>query len=177
LIEKKGFETSLRAFATFRKKHPDAHFTIAGEGPMLPDLRTLTRELGLEDSVCFAGFLPQARLREAFYQSDIFVHPSELGPDGNQEGVPNSMLEAMASGLPVFATNHGGIPEAIDHGVSGVLVPERSHETLADELLEWTERPRDLQQLARMGARVVADKFEQRGQVRALEAIYDEALL
>jgi colanic acid/amylovoran biosynthesis glycosyltransferase len=176
LIEKKGFETSLRAFATFLKRYPRARFTIAGEGPLLEELQTLARELGLQDRVCFAGFLSQAQLREAMYEAHIFVHPSELGADGNQEGVPNSMLEAMASGLPVFATNHGGIPEAIENDVSGVLVPERDHAALADAVLNRIERPQDFERLARAGARVISDKFEQQTQVRALEAIYDEAL-
>lgn len=107
LIEKKGFVTSLRAFATFQGRNPAAVFTIAGEGPMRAELEELTRELGVQNRVCFAGFLSQERLRAAFYESHIFLHPSELGADGNQEGVPNSMLEAMASGLPVFATRHG----------------------------------------------------------------------
>ncbi|HEY2714335.1 MAG TPA: glycosyltransferase [Chthoniobacterales bacterium] len=176
LIEKKGFKTSLRAFARFWKEHPQASFTIAGEGSMREELQTLARELGLEAAVRFAGFLSQTQLREAFYQAHIFVHPSELGADGNQEGVPNSMLEAMASGLPVFATDHGGIPEAIENGVSGVLVPERDHEALAGALLSWTGRSQNLEQLARAGARAVSDKFEQQAQVRGLEAIYAEAL-
>jgi glycosyltransferase involved in cell wall biosynthesis len=177
LIEKKGLKTSLRAFARFWKEHPQANFTIAGEGPMAEELQTLARDLGLEEAIRFAGFLSQTQLRAEFYQAHIFLHPSELGADGNQEGVPNSMLEAMASGLPVFATNHGGIPEAIENGVSGVLVPERDHEALADALLRWTDRSQDLERLARAGARAVADKFEQQAQVRALEAIYAEALL
>jgi glycosyltransferase involved in cell wall biosynthesis len=143
---------------------------------MRKELVELARKLRVQDRVRFAGFLAQAQLREAFYQSHIFLHPSELGADGNQEGVPNSMLEAMASGLPVFATHHGGIPEAIEHGRSGVLVGERDHTALAAALLEWTKRPEDLARLAQDGARAVAAKFEQRAQVRALEDFYLEAI-
>jgi glycosyltransferase involved in cell wall biosynthesis len=175
LIEKKGFRTSLRAFAEFQRENPAAEFVIAGEGPMRHELELLARELGIEERVRFAGFLSQERLREQFYRSHIFLHPSELGADGNQEGVPNSMLEAMASGLPVFATRHGGIPEAIEDGVSGVLVDERDHASLAQALCDWTSRLQKLDQLARAGARAVREKFEQRAQVRVLEEIYAEA--
>src|SRR5205085_1441355 len=109
-------------------------------------------------------------------QAHIFLHPSELGADGNQEGVPNSMLEAMASGLPVFATNHGGIPEAIESEASGVLVAERDHAGLAGALVEWTSRPEALTGIAEAGAHAVAAKFEQEAQARALEHFYFEAL-
>ncbi|MBA3544304.1 MAG: glycosyltransferase [Chthoniobacterales bacterium] len=176
LIEKKGLKTSLRAFATFRKKNPKSVFTIAGEGPLQEELQSRARELGISDAVRFVGFLSQERLREKFYEAHLFLHPSELGEDGNQEGVPNAMLEAMASGLPVFATNHGGIPEAIESRVSGVLVAERDDAALAEALLDWTSRPGELSQLAGEGARAVAAKFEQSAQVRALEDIYFEAL-
>lgn len=176
LIEKKGFATSLRAFAEFQKEHPAAVFTIAGEGPMRAELEELTRELGVWERVHFAGFLSQEKLREAFYDAHLFLHPSELGADGNQEGVPNSMLEAMASGLPVFATTHGGIPEAIENVVSGVLVNERDHAALAGALLEWASRPDKLSSLAQAGAQAIAEKFEQKAQVRALEDIYREAI-
>jgi colanic acid/amylovoran biosynthesis glycosyltransferase len=176
LIEKKGLTTSLRAFALFRKQNPTAAFTIAGEGPLLDELQSLTRELDLQDAVRFTGFLAQAELREEFQRAHIFLHPSELGRDGNQEGVPNAMLEAMASGLPVFATRHGGIPEAIEHEVSGVLVPERDDAALAAALSKWTQQPEALSALARRGAETVAEKFEQQKQARALENIYFEAL-
>jgi len=176
LIEKKGFQTSLRAFAAFQQKNPTASFTIAGEGPMEEQLRSLARELGVGGRVRFTGFLSQVRLREEFFQSHIFLHPSELGGDGNQEGVPNAMLEAMASGLPVFATKHGGIPEAIEDGVSGILVDERDHAALAEALLGWTRRPGELSEVGQNAAAAVAKKFERKAQARDLENIYFEAI-
>lgn len=175
LIEKKGFTTSLRAFAAFRQVHQTSRFTIAGEGPLLEELRALARELGVEEAVRFAGFLSQAELRAEFAAAHIFLHPSVVGRDGNQEGVPNAMLEAMASGLPVFATRHGGIPEAIEERVSGVLVAEGDDEALARELLDWTARTEALSALAQNGAEAVAQKFEQGAQARALEDFYFEA--
>jgi colanic acid/amylovoran biosynthesis glycosyltransferase len=172
LIEKKGFETSLRAFAEFQRQNPSASFIIAGKGPLLDSLRELTRRLGIAERVRFAGFLSQLELREEFYRAHIFLHPSELGKDGNQEGVPNAMLEAMASGLPVFATRHGGIPEAIDDGISGVLVSERDHGALASALISSTRRPEELTRLGRAGAAAVAAKFDLQAQARRLEEIY-----
>jgi glycosyltransferase involved in cell wall biosynthesis len=176
LIDKKGLRTSLRAFAEFARAYPQAQFTIAGEGPLLPELQELARELGVADRVTFAGFLTQTELRDLFARSHIFLHPSETGPDGNQEGVPNSMLEAMASGLPVFATTHGGIPEAIEHSVSGVLVPEGDQAALAAAVLEYAAALARLTSLARAGAESVAAKFEQSAQVRHLEDCYLEAI-
>lgn len=176
LIEKKGLRTSLRAFAAFVRQYLQARFTIAGEGPMRHELEEEARQLGVFDQVTFAGFVSQMELRALFERSHIFLHPSETGPDGNQEGVPNSMLEAMASGLPVFATTHGGIPEAIEHGVSGVLLPERDADGLARELLRAVSAPEILRELAEGGAAAVAEKFEQKAQVRKLEDYYFEAI-
>jgi glycosyltransferase involved in cell wall biosynthesis len=176
LIEKKGLRVSLRAFAQFAAQHPAATFTIAGEGPLRSELGRSAAELGVADKVFFPGFISQNQLRELFYQSHIFLHPSEVGGDGNQEGVPNSMLEAMASGLPVFATEHGGIPEAIESGRSGILVKERDDTALALILFERTANPEGLAAIARNGAEVVRKYFEQTGQTRQLEDYYLEAI-
>ena len=172
LIEKKGVATSLRAFAEFSARHPGSTITIAGEGPLLEELQALARELKIDNRVSFRGFVSQEQLREIFYASHIFLHPSETGRDGNQEGVPNSMLEAMASGLPVFATNHGGIPEAIETGISGVLVAECDHAALAQALLDAVQDRHLLARLALLGSQAVGEKFDQRAQVRRLEEIY-----
>jgi colanic acid/amylovoran biosynthesis glycosyltransferase len=172
LVQKKGIATTLHAFTAFLIHYPQATLTIAGEGPMLGELQELTRKLKIHDRVALPGFVSQEKLREIYYASHIFLHPSETGSDGNQEGIPNSMLEAMATGLPVFATEHGGIPEAIENGVSGILVPERDYEALSRALLD-AARDRDLLvRLAGNGAKVVAEKFDQRNQIRRLEEIY-----
>lgn len=176
LIEKKGVRTSLRAFAKFAHRYPRATFTIAGEGPLQNRLVAEAEQLGIADKISFVGFVSQEELRELFHRAHIFLHPSETGADGNQEGVPNSMLEAMASGLPVFATTHGGIPEAIDHGRSGILVAERDADALAAGLLRAAEQPEYLSAIAAAGASAVREKFEQRVQVQQLEDLYFEAM-
>jgi colanic acid/amylovoran biosynthesis glycosyltransferase len=172
LIEKKGLKTTLRAFAKFRKEFAAARLTIAGEGPQLDELQSLARELQLAGAVDFVSFVSQEKLRELFYSSHIFVHPSETGRDGNQEGVPNSMLEAMASGLPVFATRHGGIPEAVEDNVSGILVNERDHRALGDALIDCAKDSARLAAMGHAASESVAKKFSQANQTRWLEEIY-----
>ncbi len=176
LIEKKGLLTSLIAFAKFSESFPQSKFTIAGDGPLRDHLEAQANSLGLGDRITFTGFVSQEKLRELFYRSHIFLHPSERGADGNQEGVPNSMLEAMASGLPVFATAHGGIPEAITDGESGFLVAERDSDALAQKLAQATKVPALLARIAHVGAEIVARKFERGAQTRQLEEFYFEAM-
>lgn len=176
LIEKKGLPTTLRAFASFLRVFRESTLTLAGNGPLEPALRQLTRELGVADRVEFPGFLSQDELRRRLDESHAFLHPSELGRDGNQEGIPNSMLEAMATGLPVFATRHGGIPEAVEHGVNGWLVPEGDHEALGQALVEMASAPDRLAAMGEAAARTVAVNFDAATQVRNLEDCYQEAI-
>jgi len=172
LIEKKGLPVTLRAFAVFLRQHANATLTIAGEGPLLGELQKVARELNIDERVSFTGFISQEQLREIYYRSHIFLHPSQTGRDGNQEGIPNSMLEAMATGLPVFATEHGGIPEAIENGVSGVLVPERDDEALARALLNAGQNAGLLGRIGHAGADVVRKNFDLSTQAQRLEEIY-----
>jgi glycosyltransferase involved in cell wall biosynthesis len=172
LIEKKGLPVTIRAFEVFVRQYPNATLTIAGEGPLLREIETLARELKIAQSVSFTGFLSQEQLREIYYRSHIFLHPSQTGRDGNQEGIPNSMLEAMVTGLPVFATEHGGIPEAIEHGVSGVLVPERDEFALVETLLDAVQDPDLLSRIAQSGAEAVRKNFDLSTQAQRLEEIY-----
>src|SRR5450432_1610027 len=141
LIPKKGVATTLCAFAIFQKQFPKAELVIAGKGPLQGHLQELSEELGIAAKVHFRGFLSQADLLELYAQSHLFLHPSETPPDENQEGIPNSILEAMSTGLPVAATRHGGIPEAVQHGRSGLLVEERDFEALANAMKEITRSP------------------------------------
>ena len=176
MIEKKGLATTLRAFARFAQTHPRSVLTIAGEGPDQPALQRLAAELDIADKVRFPGFLSQDDLRSHLYASHFFLHPSERGKDGNQEGVPNSLLEAMATGLPVFATHHGGIPEAVENGVSGVLVAEKDAAALSQALLDAAADPTRLTALSEAAAKSVVDNFSLNVQTRKLEDYYQEAM-
>ncbi len=176
LIPKKGLRVSLGAFAEFRKRFPQAKFVIAGEGPMRGELEQLIAELGLQDAVELRGFLGQAELRDLYAQSHVFMHPSQLTADQNQEGIPNSMLEAMATGLPVLATLHGGIPEAVRDGVSGFLVPERDGEALSAAMLKLTAQPETCFTIGRAASDSVRAEFEHSAQIAKLESYYDEAI-
>ncbi|PYK13215.1 MAG: hypothetical protein DME65_02460 [Verrucomicrobia bacterium] len=149
-----------------------ARLTIAGEGPFLSQLQNLARDLNISNCVSFRGFVSQEQLREIYYASHIFLHPSQTGHDGNQEGIPNSMLEAMASGLPAFATQHGGIPEVIETEMSGVLLPEGDHEKLAAALLDAAKDPGFLSRIARNGAEIVRKNFDLCAQAQRLDEIY-----
>lgn len=176
LIKKKGLPVTLRAFAAFAGDFPEATLTIAGEGPLLSSLKDLAKELGVKDRVSFPGFLSAIDLHRLYYEAHLFMHPSELAPDGNQEGVPNSMLEAMATGLPVVATTHGGIPEAIEDGVSGILVEERNDHALADAMRKLASDEALYRSIGEAASRAVSAKFEISNQIHTLEGYYREVL-
>ncbi len=175
LVAKKGLGTAIRAFAKFHAGHPGAKFRIAGEGPMKAELEVMIGELGLEGAVELRGFLTQQELAELFARSHVFLHPSEMPPDQNQEGVPNSMLEAMATGLPVLATTHGGIPEAVTHERTGLLVAERDDAALCAAMRQITAETDFLYILGQAAARAVREEFEQGKAIEKLEGFYDEA--
>jgi len=176
LIPKKGLATALRAFALFHRKNKKARFVIAGNGPLRAEIKELARSLGVADAVELPGFLSQDALRELYDRSQIFLHPSEMTDDQNQEGVPNSMLEAMSTGLPVLATRHGGIPEAVADEKSGFLVPEKDHEALYRAMCRITESSGYLYIMGEAASQCVGAEFERSRQIQKLESYYDEAL-
>ncbi len=176
LIPKKGVATSLRAFAIFKKDNPGAEFFIAGKGPLQSELEMLAGGLGILRDVHFVGFLPQPKLLELYASSHLFLHPSEISPNQDQEGVPNSVLEAMATGLPVVATRHGGIPEAVDHGRTGFLVAEEDHVGLANAMQLITSSPASLKQMGERAHAAVVERFGQDAQIDQLESFYEEAI-
>ena len=176
LIEKKGLQTTIAAFSVARKQLPGSILVIAGEGSLHAQLAQQVAELGLAAYVQFVGFLNQAALRECYANSDIFVHPSEITAASDQEGVPNSLLEAMATGLPVVSTLHGGIPEAVENGIAGWLVEEKDVSALAEKMIRLGVDPAERATFGRAGADSVRRNFEQTTQIAQLESYYDEAI-
>jgi colanic acid/amylovoran biosynthesis glycosyltransferase len=140
LVEKKGVEYAIRAVARLRDAtERRIEYRVLGGGPLRRELEKLVRELDVGDSVRLMGETDERGVREAMLDSDIFVAPSVVAEDGDMEGVPVSIMEAMASRLPVVSTLHSGIPELVHDGISGLLVPERDPAGLARALARLTD--------------------------------------
>ncbi|MEM0896886.1 MAG: glycosyltransferase [Verrucomicrobiota bacterium] len=176
LIPKKGIFTVLGALPKVLRKYPSMKYLLAGIGPSREEIAEAVRVRGLSENVEMLGWLDQEKLRKRYEESHIFLHPSQLTQDQDQEGVPNSMLEAMAGGLPVVATYHGGIPEAVTNEGDGLLVPERSPEELGDAILRMMEEPGLLEACSRKAAISSRANFGFDAQIGNLEGLYDEAV-
>lgn len=176
LIPKKGILTTLQALQTVVQSHPNLRYVLCGDGPQTGEIRARAAALGLSNHVEFKGWLKPAQLQHEFQEAHLFLHPSELTPDADQEGIPNSMLEAMATGLPVVATTHGGIPEAVTSGTDGLLVPEHAPAQLAAAILQILDNPSLWRQLGQNAAQSVRDHFGAPAQIARLEDLYFEAI-
>ncbi len=175
LITKKGLPTTLHAMRAVVDVWPDARLLVAGSGPLADELRALTAELGLERNVELLGWCSQERLTDLYRGAHLFLHPSETTEAGDREGVPNSLLEAMATGLPPVATLHGGIPEAVT-AADGLLVPERSPQELGSAILRLTHESGLLEQFSASASASVREKFAADRQIQTLEEYYEQAM-
>ena len=175
LIPKKGLFTTLEALRLVVPHFPKLKFMVCGTGPVKEEFLKRRDELGLSGHVQVLGWMDQTKLLAEYRAAHIFLHPSELTDTADQEGIPNSMLEAMATGLPVVATHHGGIPEAVTHGVDSLLVPERSPQQLAEALLTLLRDPAQLTRLSAAAAATVRGRFGLEASIARLEDCYDEA--
>jgi colanic acid/amylovoran biosynthesis glycosyltransferase len=162
-IPKKGLDISLKAVSSLVAKGIDVTLDLAGDGPEEAALQALVAELGLQQRVHFLGFLANEDLLARLPDYSLFVHPSRVTTSGDREGIPNAMLEAMACGLPVVATGHSGIPEAVSDGIEGRLVPQDDPDALAAVIAEVLgDTPRYAAMSAAARARVISDFSLQR---------------
>jgi colanic acid/amylovoran biosynthesis glycosyltransferase len=164
LVEKKGIEYALRAVALARERGIRLYYTIVGDGPLRTSLIALADELGLRDTVVFAGWADQGGILGHIYASDVLLAPSITDRMGDQEGIPVAIMEAMATGLPVVATRHSGIPELVHDRKSGLLVAEADAEELA-AAIAWLCMDQELRErMGVEGRRVIETGFD----IRAL---------
>jgi glycosyltransferase involved in cell wall biosynthesis len=160
LVEKKGFDVLIRACALLQQWGIDFAADIVGKGERRAALQQLIESLGLSEQVKLVGPMPQEAVRDAYQSAALFALPCIIGRDGNRDGLPTVLLEAMASGLPAVSTDLTGVPEIIDHDVNGLLVPPGDHVQLAAalaELLADSERRKALSSAARAKVEVAFD--------------------
>jgi colanic acid/amylovoran biosynthesis glycosyltransferase len=175
LVEKKGFADLIRACALLRESGPAFQCLIVGKGELEGELRRLIEELGLGGQVELAGPIPRERLLSVYRRASVVVAPCVIGSDGNRDGLPTVVAEAMAIGVPVVATDVTGIPELVKDGRTGVLVPQRQPEALATAIGRVLADPAWAGALARAGRARVERDFDLRVNVARLRGLLDEA--
>lgn len=171
LISKKGHEYLLRAFKLLLETC-DARLRIVGEGELLTSLKALALELDIADRVTFLGALSSYDVLHELLNADVFVLHSLVGNDGNKEGIPVSIMEACATGLPVVSTRHAGIPELIIEGVSGFLVEEKDCDSFAKAMLTLALSPEIRGRLGLAGHSLVAESFNLQHEAQKLKNIF-----
>jgi colanic acid/amylovoran biosynthesis glycosyltransferase len=174
LVEKKGCEYLLRAMKLVQEAHPQCELTVIGDGPLRLSLEALARELNI--GCRFLGVQAAAVIREALRNAKIFCVPSVTATDGDSEGLGMVFGEAQAMGVPVVSTTHGGIPEIVVHGATGLLVPERDHASLAEALSVLLGDEDRWQQFHFGALRHTEQHFDLRTQTGLLENIYTGVL-
>jgi phosphatidylinositol alpha-1,6-mannosyltransferase len=136
LIDRKGQDTVIRALPRVLRDVPDLVYVLAGQGSYREALEALARECGVADHVVFAGFVADADVPDVYAAADLYGMLSREGRDtGDIEGFGITYLEASAAGLPVLAGRSGGTADAVEEGVSGLLVDPESVEAVADAIV------------------------------------------
>jgi colanic acid/amylovoran biosynthesis glycosyltransferase len=160
MIEKKGIEYGLRAVAEVTRRGVSVRYVLVGDGPLRPGLEIFARRLGIASCVRFLGWQDQMAVSALMETSDVLLAPSVTTADGDQEGIPVTLMEAMAAGMLVIATDHSGIPELVEHDRSGLLVPERDVSALAEALLRLLRTSELWPRMSHAARARILDEFE-----------------
>lgn len=159
LVDKKGIEYVIRAIAQLIPTYPNLRYKVIGEGSLRPRFTELIEELELTENVRLMGWCNETEIVEILKQTHLFVAPSITAANGDRDAPINVLKEAMAIGLPVVSTYHGGIPELVEDGKSGFLVPERDASALADKLGYLIEHPERWSDMGKAGREFVLQHY------------------
>ena len=161
LIEKKGFPDLIAACARLRDAGTAFQCEIAGDGPLEPDLRQLIDDLKLENRVRLLGAVSQEAIVRTLSRTRVFALACTTERDGGMDNLPTVLMEAMAAGVPCVSTRLAGVPEMVDHGVTGLLVGDRNPDALASALQSILSDPERGAQLGKAGLQRAQTLFAQ----------------
>jgi glycosyltransferase involved in cell wall biosynthesis len=175
LVPKKGHATLVRAAGLLAERGVPFTLRIAGEGEEWPRLQRLVYEQRLDDRVLFLGPLGQAEVSDEYARADVFALPCRQLPNGDRDGIPNVILEAMVQGLPVVSTKLAGVAEAVDHDESGLLVAQDDEHALAQALQRLLSDAGLRARLGAAGRGRVSEHFDRARHLPAVHAALVEA--
>jgi glycosyltransferase involved in cell wall biosynthesis len=176
LIEKKGFEYAIDAVDHLVKKYPDIEYTIVGSGPLEPDLRARIKRYGLENKIRIISGISNDALLEEYRKASLFIIPCIQAKDGDMDGIPVVLMEAMAMGKVVISTSISGIPELIEDKISGLLVKPNDPKGLSNAVCEVLAEKVDVDQLGKEARNKVIEKFNLNNQVSSMSKIFEDVL-
>jgi len=174
LVSKKGFEYLIDAVGTMTESFPGLRLAVAGDGDLRETLATRARRFG--DAIMLLGARTQDDVGRLAAAADVIVVPSVHDTEGNVDGLPNFALEAMATATPVVATRVGGLPQAIEDGVTGRLVPERDAHSLAEAIRWLLDNPEKAQNIGGAARTRALREFGWDRMAERLERSYDQAV-
>ncbi|MDH3663901.1 MAG: glycosyltransferase family 4 protein, partial [Alphaproteobacteria bacterium] len=175
--KKKGFPSLVEALAHVRDRGRPFHCRLIGEpGDDSDEIERWVRTTGLIDRIEIMGAMPQDRLKAAYQAADLFVLPCLVVEDGDRDGIPNVLAEAMAMELPVISTAVSGIPELVEDGASGLLVPPSDAERLAEAMVALLDDPLRARRLGVAGRRTITQIFDSTVTTRDLDALFESAI-
>jgi colanic acid/amylovoran biosynthesis glycosyltransferase len=176
LVEKKGFEDLVRACALLFRQGRDVRALVVGSGPLRRQLEELARELGIADVFHFAGALPREDVAPLYRRAAVVAVPSVVSSNGDREGLPTTLVEAMAAGAPVVATNSPGINELAHHERTSLLVREHDPPGLARAIRRILDEPVLANSLAQAARAEVEERFDVRKSAARLHELFAESL-
>jgi glycosyltransferase involved in cell wall biosynthesis len=177
IVAKKGFDIFVEACGILRNRGVSFETIIVGEdGEHSEEVKRRIKALGLEQDVKLAGPMPQARLFEEYRRATMFCLPCRVLDNGDRDGIPNVLVEAMACGLPVVTTGISGIPEVVKDGINGLLVPTENPEALADALIRINQNQSLARRLSSEAQSTVSECFDGERFAAQLAALFKEAV-
>lgn len=168
LKEKKGLAYLITACRILKEQGYDLECQIVGEGPLRAELEKQIRQFSLEDTVMLCGARPHPEVIEKYRRATLFVLPCVVSANGDRDGIPNVILEAMAMQLPVVSTRHSGIPEVVEDGVNGLLIPPEDGTALAEAMAQLLDHPEQRHEFGLKARQTIVERFSVEQNVKRL---------
>ncbi|WP_428243557.1 glycosyltransferase [Gynuella sp.] len=177
LVEKKGIDTLIEAISLLKQRGHIVELQIAGSGPLEAFFRQRVDQLGIADNVTFLGAIAHDQVADFLRSLDLFVLPCKQDSNGDMDGIPVVLMEAMLSGVPVISTKISGIPELVIHNETGLLAEPDDAESLAGAVEKFLQQPALGQQLSSQAVHIVQNEFSLSANARKLNHLFHQVVV
>jgi len=174
IVGKKGVPDLVKVFQQLSGEYEQLELHLAGDGEEMEECRKLVEHYGLNGKVHLYGSVKHTKVRELLEESDIFVLNSRIDAQGDMEGTPNTILEAMCMGKPVVSTRHAGIPHVIEHGKNGLLADERDNRQLKDSIEMMIKEPELRKKLGNEARKTIMESYSMDGMKEKIKTVFKD---